>query len=86
LTTLYLFIYMGLSGGVLLILFSLFKKSLWVYLKNLVLSWVLLRPHGSGPGLRAQSPNPDKPASVPGFPYGLALAAGMAVLLCRALL
>jgi prepilin peptidase CpaA len=75
--TLQLFIYMGLSGGLLILavlwwrgLLWLKVRQVWVFLAN----WVLCRPHGAGPAPGQPSPPTEA------FPYGIALALGMALL------
>lgn len=79
--TFHLFIYMGIAGG-LLALFYLWWRGLLLarlkHLGSLLLSWVLLRPHGgAGDGLAPESAAAgEKPE---GVPYGVALALGMAV-------
>ncbi len=79
--TFYLFIYMGLAGGLLALFYLWWRGLLTARLKrlgSLLLSWVLLRPHGgAGP---APAP-PSGPSGKPeGVPYGVALAIGMAAL------
>lgn len=78
--TLYLFVYMGISGLPLLIFFLWHKGTLgarlrqfWAYLLNRL----LLRPHPRGP--KAANP-PDRSE---GLPYAVAMALGMALLLWR---
>jgi prepilin peptidase CpaA len=77
--TLILFAYMGFAGGVLALgvlwwrgLLGAKLRQAWIFLVN----HLLLRHGGAGP--RA-SPYPQ----VPGIPYGVALALGMAVLCWR---
>ncbi len=76
--TFYLFIYMAISG-VLVVVFFLWRRGvlgakirqLWGFLVN----WVLLRPHAS------MAPPAAAPASPgEGIPYALALALGMVIL------
>ena len=83
LATLYLFIYMGISGGVLLVFYNLGKKSFWLSMKNVVLNWILLRPQGRLTWQLGQKTSSDHPSTVRGFPYGLALATGIAILIIR---
>jgi len=74
--TVLLFCYMGIAGGVMALGYLVWTGSLrvkikqgWVYLVNLI----LCRPDGS--------PRPPSPAQLTaGIPYGVAIAAGMAVL------
>ncbi len=79
--TLHLFVYMGISGGVLLIIFLWWKGLLWGKIRkawgNLV-NWVLLRPAPSG------QKSADQPApKSEGIPYAMALAVGMGILCWR---
>jgi prepilin peptidase CpaA len=77
--TFYLFIYMGISGGVIILgvlwwrglLWSSFRQG-WVALLN----WLLCRGHGPGPHLTPTSKSQE-------IPYGPALALGMALLCWR---
>jgi prepilin peptidase CpaA len=89
-----LFIYMAIFGGVLSVLVMAWRGQLWqtfkqgwqilkqgwTYLKNLVLNYILLKPHKEPVGRQAAA-NPAPPSG--GIPYAVAMAAGMAVLLVR---
>jgi prepilin peptidase CpaA len=77
--TLYLFIYMGISGGLLILAVLWWRGQLratikqgWVYLVNLLLG----APQGAGP----PACRPPKSQTIP---YGVALALGMTLLCCR---
>jgi prepilin peptidase CpaA len=74
-----LFVYMGLSGGLVVLAVLLWQRRLWSGIKeggNFLLNWLLCRPFDS---------KPPAPASVTRatFPYGVAMAMGMAVLCWR---
>jgi len=74
-----LFVYMGLSGGLLILVVLLWQGRLWSGIKegwNFLLNWLLCRAFDS---------NPPAPASTmqTTFPYGVAMALGMAVLCWR---
>ena len=74
--TLYLFIYMGIAGGLLILVVLWWRGLLWIKLRQgwvVLINWWLVRQHGAGP-----APEPTPPT--PGIPYGIALAAGMAFL------
>jgi prepilin peptidase CpaA len=76
--TLYLFIYMGISGGLLVIVVLWWRGLLWAKIRQLgVYLWnrLLCRPFGSG-SAAASGP----PAGV--IPYGAAMALGMVILFC----
>jgi len=79
--TLFLFLYMALAGGLLVLAYLWWRGLLTARLKRLgswLLSWILLRPHGGGAG---KVPGSGQPAEKPeGVPYAVALAVGMAVL------
>jgi prepilin peptidase CpaA len=78
LSTIYLFIYMGLSGIPLIIYFLWRRGELAVKARewwHFAVNWLLLRADRTPP---SPSPPPDK---TDGLPYGVALAMGM-VLLC----
>jgi prepilin peptidase CpaA len=81
LQTVYLFIYMAISG-VLLIVIVLWKRGLlWSKIRQiwgLLLNRLLLRPHPSIP-----APAPAPAATAAGVPYAVALAMGMAILCGR---
>ena len=77
--TLYLFIYMGISGGVIILGVLWWRGILWSKLRQgwiCLVNWVLCRPHGSDPPAAP-------PPQTPGVPYGVALALGMALLCWR---
>ena len=79
--TLFLFIYMGLSGGLLILALLAWQGSLWVYLKRgavQLVNWVLCQS-------RPEIPARGEPEGME-IPYGAALALGMAVLCWRQLL
>ena len=75
--TFLLFIYMAISGGVILVVLLWWRGLLWGAFRQIwgsLVSWVLLRPHPSEPKSAAS------PALNPGVPYAVALAMGMAAL------
>jgi prepilin peptidase CpaA len=77
--TTYLFCYMGLAGGLLAIATLWWKGLLRIKLRQgwgFFLNWILSRPHGQGPTLAITS-------ETRGIPYGVAIALGMAILICR---
>ncbi len=83
-----LFIYMALFGGVLSLAVLWWRGQLWstlrqgwLFLKNWILNYILLRPHRS---LERQPASNSGPITG-GIPYAVALAAGMAVLLVRSI-
>jgi prepilin peptidase CpaA len=80
LPTLYLFIYMGLSGIPLIIYFLWSRGELAAIAREwwrLAVNWLLLRSDNTAPSL---APPPNK---MEGLPYGVALAMGMVVLCWR---
>jgi Flp pilus assembly protein protease CpaA len=80
LPTLYLFIYMGLSGIPLIIYFLWRRGELAAKVRewwHITVSWLLLRADKSAPS--ASSP----PNKSEGLPYGVALAMGMVLLSWR---
>ena len=84
--TLYLFIYMGISGLFLLIIHLWYKGVLWHKLKEIpqaIKNWILLRPFRSRsqPASQSQAESPEPKSPHESFPYGTAMAAGMAILL-----
>ena len=77
--TFYLFCYMALAGGLLALVVLAWRGRLWVRFQqgyNLGLNWILCRGHGL-------SPVPAVPTETKGFPYAVALALGMGVLVWR---
>ena len=79
--TIYLFIYMGISGGVLILILLWWRGLLWLKMRQgwvLLLNWLLNRPYGS---VGSSVTPPDKTS---GLPYGVAMALGMTVLFCLA--
>ncbi len=80
--TVYLFIYMGLAGGVLALFYLWWRGVFTARLKRLgnwLLSWVLLRSHGGVGGGPAPAATAEQ-ERLEGVPYGVALAVGMAIL------
>ncbi len=78
--TLYLFIYMGISGGLLAVIWLWWRGLLWGKIQQgwgYLLNLLLLRLHPSMPGSAA--PQPAKAE----IPYAAALAMGMAILCWR---
>ncbi len=76
---LYLFVYMGLSGILLVVILLWWRGLLWGKLRRLweyLVSWVLLRSHALTP-LPEEDPAPSK---IKDIPYVVALAMGMAIL------
>jgi prepilin peptidase CpaA len=74
-----LFVYMGVSGGLVLLAVLLWQGRLWAGIKeggNFLLNWLLCRPFDS-------KPPPPAPITHTTFPYGVAMALGMAVLCWR---
>jgi prepilin peptidase CpaA len=74
-----LLVYMGVSGGLVLLAVLLWRGRLWAGIKeagNFILNWLLCRPFDSKPPLPASS----GPTT---FPYGAAMALGMAALCWR---
>ncbi|MDD3580628.1 MAG: prepilin peptidase [Desulfobacca sp.] len=79
--TLYLFIYMALTGGVLAVGLLWWRGRLWLKLRQawvFVVNFVLCR-HG---GVNPHAPQIDE---TPGLPYGLAMAAGMVMVFIQGL-
>lgn len=77
--TFYLFLYMGISGGVMALAILWWRGLLWAKIRqglSLLWHWLLFHPYGSGP---SSKPLPK----TPGFHYGPAIAAGMALLCWR---
>jgi prepilin peptidase CpaA len=75
----YLFVYMGLSGGLIILVVLLWQRRLLTGIRemgNFLLNWVLCRQFGSKPPLSA-------PRQRTTIPYGAAMALGMAVLCWR---
>jgi len=77
--TVYLFVYMGLAGGLIILAVLLWQRRLVAVIRegwHAVLNWALCR-HSNG--------KPPRPASRPRttIPYGAAMALGMAVLCWR---
>jgi prepilin peptidase CpaA len=71
-----LFIYMGLSGGLIILVLLLWQGRFWAGIKegwHFLLNWLLCRAFDSKP------PAPASVAHIT-FPYGVAMASGMAVL------
>lgn len=78
--TLFLFIYMGISGGLLAVIFLWWRGLLWGKIRQgwgFLLNLVLLRHHPPVPGSAASQPAKDE------MPYAAALAMGMAILCWR---
>ncbi len=82
--TFYLFLYMGLSGGVLALLVILRRgqvrqrfKAWWVALLNRLLT------RGTGPAPTPEEKPAEPKVREPGFAYGVALAVGMVILFVR---
>jgi prepilin peptidase CpaA len=74
--TVFLFCYMGIAGGVIAIGYLVWEGILWEKIKQgwtFLLNLILCRPDG---GARAPSPS----QLTAGIPYGVAIAAGMVVL------
>jgi prepilin peptidase CpaA len=74
-----LFVYMGVSGGVIMLVVLLWQGRLRAGIKeigNFLLNWLLCRPFDS-------KPPPPASFTQTTFPYGAALALGMAVLVWR---
>jgi prepilin peptidase CpaA len=83
LKTLYLFIYMGFSGVILIVFFLWWRGLLWGKIRQIwafLLNLFLTRGSRSMP---ASAPTPGPKSE--GVPYGVALAMGMAVLCWRGL-
>jgi prepilin peptidase CpaA len=81
--TLYLFVYMGISGVILIFIILWWRglllgkiRQLWAFLLN----WVLTKDYGSMPP-PAPTPGPQSA----GIPYAMAMAMGMAILCWRGL-
>ncbi|MDP2045026.1 MAG: prepilin peptidase [Deltaproteobacteria bacterium] len=75
----YLFVYMGLAGGLIIVAVLLWQRRLLAGIRelgNFLLNWVLCRQSGS-------QPPPSAPRQRTTIPYGAAKAAGMAVLCWR---
>jgi prepilin peptidase CpaA len=76
--TVYLFVFMGISGGVLMLAVLWWRGLLWAHIRRLgVFLWNRLLSQSSGSLLPAASSKDE------GIPYGLALALGMALLCWR---
>ncbi len=76
--TLYLFIYMALSGLLVILIFIWWRGLLWGKIQRFwqyLLSWILLRSHQS-----TSTASTSSPAKKEGIPYGAALALGMVIL------
>lgn len=74
--TFYLFLYMGIAGGVIALAVLCWKGLLWSKLRQgwgLLINLILCRPCGLGP---EAIPSPK----IEGIPYGVAMALGMVVL------
>lgn len=78
-TTLYLFCYMGIAGGLLALGVLVWKGLLWAKMRQgWIFLWNILLSHT--PGSR---PVPAITFKTKGIPYGVAIAVGMAVLVWR---
>jgi prepilin peptidase CpaA len=75
LNTFYLFIYMGLCGGLLVILVLICRGALWSQMRQ---GWRALKNLWRRPSLDEATPEPPPPKQR--IPYGAAMALGMAVL------
>jgi len=76
-STLALFIYMGLAGGVLALGFLWWRGLLWQRLKQAwvyLVNWILCQPCRASSQATSRQSSPDQ-----GIPYGAALAMGMLV-------
>ncbi len=74
-----LFVYMGLCGGLIILVVLLWQRRLLAGIRegwNFLLNWVLCRPFDS-------KPPPSAPRQRTTIPYGAAMALGMAVLCWR---
>jgi prepilin peptidase CpaA len=81
--TLLLFIYMALSGLLVILVFLWWKGLLWQKIRRLwqvLVSWILLRSH---PSMSSSSASP--PAKTESIPYGASLALGMLILYIQGL-
>lgn len=79
--TLYLFVYMAIAGGVIALAVLWWRGLLWFKIRQgwiYLCNWILFKPYAKGP---EATPSPK----TPGFPYGVALAAGMAFLCWRSI-
>jgi prepilin peptidase CpaA len=76
--TVFLFVYMALSGVVLIVIFLWWRGLVWGKIQQLwdhLMNWVLLR---SSPPMSRSAPSPAPKSER--MPYGLAIAMGMAFL------
>ena len=74
-----LFVYMGLSGGLIIMVILLWQRRLLTEIRemgNFLLNWVLCRHFDS-------KPPPSASRQRTAIPYGVAMALGMAVLCWR---
>jgi prepilin peptidase CpaA len=78
--TFFLFLYMGICGGLLILLVLGWRGVLWSYLRQV---WNYLRRWGRGPAPGTTPPGESLPQQK--IPYAVAMALGMAVLYWRGL-
>jgi prepilin peptidase CpaA len=74
-----LFVYMGLCGGLIILVVMLWQGRLLAWIRegrNFLLNWLLCRPFDSKPSASGSRPRTT-------IPYGAAMALGMAVLCWR---
>jgi prepilin peptidase CpaA len=77
--TMFLFCYMAFAGGIMALAVLWWNRQLWTKLRQgwmILLNWILCRSYGklSAPVIQTK---------IPGIPYGVAIAMGMAVIAWR---